>query len=192
KRTLAGGTGRPRASSAATTWPSASSRNARSIAGYTRSSSESCATASSSPPCSASSATPARSPSRKSSMAFAVTRALASSRSTIASCSSCHWLHSSAPPNSSEGSSAASTSIRVRRWRRLQRAWSEVSAIPAFYHAGREREAPREAGLRQACRVGCGLLRRDHPHHFQALVAVAPFVVVPADQLDEAVVQGDA
>src|SRR3546814_9580937 len=31
-----------------------------------------------------------------------------------------------------------------------------------------------------------------HPHHFQALVRVTPFVVVPADELDEGLVECDA
>src|SRR3546814_3036764 len=34
-------------------------------------------------------------------------------------------------------------------------------------------------------------LLRDHPHHFQALVRVTPFVVVPADELDESLVECD-
>src|SRR5690606_23176273 len=37
----------------------------------------------------------------------------------------------------------------------------------------------------------CGLLR-DDPDHLEALVRVAPLVVVPGDQLDEGVVQRDA
>src|SRR3546814_4505567 len=35
-------------------------------------------------------------------------------------------------------------------------------------------------------------LLRDHPHHVQALVRATPFVVVPADELDEGLVECDA
>src|SRR3546814_8007704 len=38
---------------------------------------------------------------------------------------------------------------------------------------------------------GNGLLRH-HPHHLQALVRIAPLVVVPAHQLDEGGVERDA
>src|SRR3546814_10167577 len=56
------------------------------------------------------------------------------------------------------------------------RIWSRTSA--------KEQKKPRIRGA-FSCNHGTERLLRNHPHHLQALVRIAPLVVVPAHQLDE-------
>src|SRR3546814_7803008 len=63
------------------------------------------------------------------------------------------------------------------------RIWSRTSA--------KEQKKPRIRGA-FSCNHGTERLLRNHPHHLQALVRIAPLVVVPAHQLDEGRVERDA
>src|SRR5690606_17893811 len=66
-------------------------------------------------------------------------------------------------------------------------------AVPATL-TGRvaKTRSPARAGLRVSPVATAGLLAGDHAHHFQALVGIAPLVVVPGHQLDEGGIQRDA
>src|SRR5690606_26466950 len=66
-----------------------------------------------------------------------------------------------------------------------QRRW-EAGRTP-----GQTEKAPRMRGL-SGRPTAAGLLRGDDPRELQALVRVAPLVVVPGHQLDEGVVELDA
>ena len=52
----------------------------------------------------------------------------------------------------------------------------------AIIHAAPKKNAPEGASLRKRPEPA-GSLARHHPHHLQALVGVAPFVVIPGDNL---------
>src|SRR3546814_9282307 len=63
------------------------------------------------------------------------------------------------------------------------RIWSRTSA--------KEQKKPRIRGA-FSCNHGTESLHCNHPHHLQALVRIAPLVVVPAHQLDAGRVERDA
>src|SRR5687768_4510555 len=91
---------------------------------------------------------------------------------------------------------APGTSNPMPRWSSIS-SCSKPPAVPPSDHARQQagamlaspQKSPAMRGLFLTCRR---LPASDDLDHFQALVRVAPLVVVPADQLDEVVVERDA